>query len=58
MPDTAKTGTMKPVPETPKHTIRVPDPLWDAALAKAKGRYETLTTVIIRKLREYVEEDK
>lgn len=57
MSDTAKAGRLSAVPETPKHTVRVPDELWNAALEKAQKRYEKLTTVIIRKLREYVEED-
>lgn len=41
-------------PATPKHGIRVPDDLWQAALRKAHERGETLTDVIIRCLRLYL----
>ncbi len=36
--------------------VGVDDELWDAAMAKAKERGESLSEVIRRKLREYVEE--
>ena len=57
MPDTATKGQNQRVPETPKHTIRVPDDLWQAALEKANSRYEKLTAVIIRGLVAYVEDE-
>lgn len=40
--------------ETPKHNIRVPDPLWKAATAKAKAEDRTITDVIVTALHRYV----
>lgn len=42
--------------ETPKRTVRVDDELWAAALRVARDRRESLSEVIIRFLRRYVEE--
>lgn len=39
--------------ETPKHNIRVPDPLWEAATAKARSEGRTITDVIIAALHRY-----
>jgi negative regulator of replication initiation len=36
--------------------VGVDDELWDAAMAKAKDRGESLSEVIRRKLREYLQE--
>lgn len=38
---------------TPKHNIRVPDPLWEAATAKAKSEGRTITDVIVTALHRY-----
>jgi hypothetical protein len=45
-------------PGTPKRTIRVPDELWDTALAEAKRRGEDVTKAIVRFLHDYVRGDK
>lgn len=39
--------------ETPKHNIRVPDPLWKAATEKAKSEGRTITDVIVTALHRY-----
>lgn len=39
--------------ETPKHNIRVPDPLWEAVTAKAKNEGRTITDVIVAALHRY-----
>lgn len=39
--------------ETPKHNIRVPDPLWKAATEKAKAEGRTITDVIVAALHRY-----
>lgn len=41
-------------PKTPKHGVRIPDDLWQAALRKARDRGETVTDVIIRALKRYL----
>jgi hypothetical protein len=49
---------MNTVPNKPKTTIRgvrVPDEEWHPAQAKAKAEGETVTDVVRRALREYVE---
>lgn len=40
--------------ETPKHNVRVPDPLWKAATEKAKEEGRTITDVIVTALHRYV----
>ena len=40
---------------TPR-TVRVPEPLWEAARAKAEGEYTSVSAVIVRLLREWVAE--
>uniref|UniRef100_UPI0037DD261B hypothetical protein n=1 Tax=Streptomyces tubercidicus TaxID=47759 RepID=UPI0037DD261B len=40
--------------ETPKHNVRVPDPLWEAATKKAKEEGRTITDVIVTALHRYV----
>ncbi|MDN4174764.1 hypothetical protein QWY28_17515 [Nocardioides sp. SOB77] len=45
---------MPNAPKTPKHGVRVPEELWQAAKRKAGDRGETLTEVIIRALTRYV----
>jgi len=40
----------------PRRTIRVPDPLWDAAMKKAERRGETISDVVRRALEHYLEE--
>ena len=54
MPDTL--AHVPNQPRTPVHTFRIPDPLYKAALAKARGQGETLTHVVRRALERYVEE--
>ena len=39
---------------TPPRSIRIPDPLWEAAKAKAAERGETVTDVVVRALERYV----
>lgn len=41
-------------PKTPKHGVRVPDDLWQAAKVKAHDHGETITEVIIRALKRYL----
>jgi hypothetical protein len=41
-------------PATPGRSIRIPDDLWEAALAKAEERGETVTPVVIAALTRYV----
>jgi hypothetical protein len=41
-------------PKTPKHGVRVPDELWEAAKRAASDNGETLTAVILRALKRYV----
>lgn len=41
-------------PRTPKRSIRVPDVLWNAAIAKAKARDEVLAEEIRKFLERYV----
>jgi predicted HicB family RNase H-like nuclease len=40
--------------ETPKHNVRVPKELWDAAMAEAKLEGRTVTDVINSDLHRYV----
>lgn len=40
-------------PKTPGRSVRVPDPLWEAAKAKTAARGETVTDVVVRALNEY-----
>lgn len=40
-------------PKTKTRSVRVPEDLWQAALAQAKARDETVTDVILRALRRY-----
>lgn len=40
--------------KTPLRNIRVPDELWDAAMAEAKTEGRTLTDVIVSDLHRYV----
>lgn len=50
-------ATMRGVPNTPgtpRRTIRVPDPLWTAAAAKAEERGESVSDVLRRALERYV----
>lgn len=42
---------------TTKRSIRIPDALWDPALAKAKRRGETLNEVIRAALERYLTQD-
>lgn len=50
-------GTVTRVPNTPgtpRRTVRIPDDLWDAAVAKAEERGESVSDVIRRALQRYV----
>ena len=40
--------------ETPKRYFRVPDELWNPALAKARDEHTTLTAVLNEALRRYL----
>lgn len=42
---------------TTRHAIRIPDPLWRAALAKARDRGDELSAVIRRALEAYVRDE-
>jgi len=44
--------------ETRARSVRIPDELWDAAMAIADSRYETLSEVIRRALVDYVETNR
>jgi len=48
---------MSPTRGTPTTTTRIPPALKAAVKARAATRGETMTDVILRKLREYVEEE-
>lgn len=48
---------MAPTRGTPVRTVRVPDELWQAALARSKARGESLHDVIRDRLRAYVAEE-
>ena len=50
-------GDVPNQPKTPQRTFRIPDDLWQAARRKAKQRGETVTAVVIRALKRYVQED-
>jgi hypothetical protein len=41
-------------PKTPVRSVRVPDPLWQAAQQKAADKGETVTAAIVRALERYV----
>lgn len=41
-------------PRTPKRSIRIPDPLWQAAKAKAAERGEDLSSVVRAALERYI----
>lgn len=41
-------------PATPTHSVRVPDELWDAAVAKAANEGTTVTEVIIDALKRFL----
>ena len=43
---------------TPLRNIRIPDDEWEAAKRVAAERHETISAVIRRALREYVEEER
>jgi predicted HicB family RNase H-like nuclease len=44
----------QPRPGTRAHNIRITDELWEAAIAKAESRGETVSEVIRRALERYV----
>jgi len=43
---------------TPSRNIRIPDDEWEAAKKAAAERHETISVVVRRALREYVEEER
>jgi len=45
------------VSNTPSRNIRIPDDEWEAAKKAAAERHETISVVVRRALREYVEEE-
>jgi hypothetical protein len=45
---------MPNAPKTPSRNVRVPDDLWQTAMAKALDRGETLSDVIRKALERYV----
>lgn len=50
-------GAIAPEGPTPHRTFRIPDEEYTPARLKAKGRGETVTDVVRRKLREYIQEE-
>lgn len=46
---------MPNAPRTPNRSVRVSEVLWAAAKVIAKGRGETMTDVVVRALKRYVE---
>lgn len=44
----------QPRSDNPARSVRVPDPLWQAAKNRAAERDETVTDVLTRALRRYV----
>lgn len=48
---------MPNAPKTPTRTIRVSDELWKAAQAKAKQDKVTLTSILIKALQAYIDND-
>lgn len=44
-------------PKTPHRTMRIPDELWDPAMAKARTQGETVTDVVKRALEDYLKEN-
>lgn len=44
----------RPRVDNPARSVRVPDPLWEAAKVRAAERGETVTDVLVRALRRYV----
>jgi predicted DNA binding CopG/RHH family protein len=44
----------QPRDDNPARAVRVPDPLWDAAKARAAERGETVSDLIRRALQRYV----
>lgn len=45
-----------PTKGTTQHSIRIPDPLWHAALTLARERGENLSEIIRRALNDYINE--
>ena len=43
----------QPRPDNRAHTVRVPDPLWEKALARADERGETVSEAVRRFLERY-----
>lgn len=41
-------------PKTPKHGVRIPDELWDAAVRKAADEGATVTEVILDALKRFL----
>lgn len=41
-------------PATPTHSVRVPDEIWDAAVAKAAAEGTTVTEVILAALERFL----
>jgi len=40
-------------PRTPPRTVRIPDPIWNAAKARAEREGTTVTAIILRALTRY-----
>lgn len=40
--------------DTPRRTVRIPDEVWSAAVAKARAEGTTVTAVVIAALRRYL----
>lgn len=41
-------------PKTPKHGVRIPDEIWDAAVRKAADEGTTVTAVILDALKRFL----
>lgn len=47
-------GRVPNMPATPNRTIRVPDEIWEPAMAKAHDEGKTLTEVIVKALEAFL----
>jgi hypothetical protein len=51
--DCIDSGTVRSMTNTPPRSVRVPDPLWEKATARAKAEGTTVTAVILAALTRY-----
>lgn len=46
-------STVRGMTNTPPRSVRIPDPIWDQATARAKAEGTTVTAVILKALTSY-----